>query len=401
MLSDAVGTASGLHNPVVDVGTPSPNTQQDWVKTKVYFHGFDDVPSTTELLKSPSFYCLGHEWALDLYPRGNKRDENIFLEGSMGLYLAHHSNGKIEIEYGFAFVDFIETPNMNTIYAFSDRDSYGCPACIEHEKALLLLVNGALVIEVRMKLVKTATPFIPENPSTRLTAKEFFNDQEYADVIFEIKWGLLKKTATKFYAHRMFLKKAAPQLAELSLSVEPPSVIELPNISPQTFNDLLLYIYGCKIPGFGKDISHTKEIIEVADKYGVTTLKLEAEALYVSSLTMTLENMMEHFTFAEAKNCAYLKEKAIDFIISNSAEVMKQKKLTNVDGGPSMSDIIAAVARGQAVKSIEKEFCTMSINELRHNAHAKDVEVDGSREMLISALEGSKAEEEEEGDEDE
>jgi hypothetical protein len=389
MSSDAVGTTSGWHNPVVHVGTPSPDTQDDWVKTNVYFHGFADVPSTTELVKSPSFYCFGHEWNLDLYPRGNKRDEKNFLEGRMGLYLSHRSNGKIEIEYSFTVVDFIGSPSMKTSCAFSDLYSYGWAAFMLHEKALLCLVHGALVIKVRMKLVKNTTPFIPENPSTRLNAKDFFNDQEYADVIFEIKGGLLKKTATKFYAHRMFLKKAAPQLAELSASVELPSVIELPNVSPQTFNDLLLYIYGCKIPGFGKDISHTKDIIEVADKYGVTTLKVEAEALYVSTLTMTLENVMEHFTFAEAKNCAYLKEKTLDFIVKNTAEITKRKMLTTTTASPNSCDILAAVARAQAEQKGENDFSTMSISELRRNAYKKELDVDGSREMLISALESS------------
>lgn len=381
----AAGTTSGLHNPAVHVGAPAPDTQDDWVTTNVYVHGFADLPTSTDRVQSPNFFCFGYEWYLWVYPRGFNMSSET--QEMISVYLVLSSAATITVDLHLVIDGFTGTNHKLTTFSFDKVKStsvHGSQRFLTRELALTYLAKGALVFGVRMKRVERANIFIPDNPSTRLTTKDFFMDEECADVIFSIKWGL---KYIKFYAHRMILKKAAPQLAELSLSDKSPSIIELPNVTPQTFNDLLRYIYGFKIPDLGKDISHTKDIIEVADKYGVTSLKLEAEVCYVSSLQLTLENVMDQFLFAEAKNCAFLKEKVIDFIINNSAEVMKQKKLTNVDGGPSMSDILAAVARGQAEKSTEKEFCTMSINELRHNAHKDGVDVDGSREMLVSALE--------------
>ncbi|KAL3761780.1 hypothetical protein ACHAWU_001296 [Discostella pseudostelligera] len=173
------------------------------------------------------------------------------------------------------------------------------------------------------------------------------------------------------------------------MSDKSPSLIELPDISPKTFMALLLYIYGYKLPDLGNDISQIRRVLEAADKYGVTNLKLEAEVCYASSLSLTLENVLEHLSFAEAKNCAYLKEKAVDFIIRNTTEIIKRKTITTTSEGPSMSDILAAVARSQDEKKAEKELCAMSINELRHRAHEKGLDVDGSREMLVSTLESS------------
>ena len=40
--------------------------------------------------------------------------------------------------------------------------------------------------------------------------------------------------------------------------------------------------------------SHAKEIINTADRYGVATLKLVAEACLVQSVTFNLENVMEN-----------------------------------------------------------------------------------------------------------
>ena len=68
-----------------------------------------------------------------------------------------------------------------------------------------------------------------------------------------------------------------------------------------------MYMYGFDIPTFGANFSDAKELIEAADKYGVTNLKLEAEARYVDSLSITMENVMEHLAFADSKNCALLK----------------------------------------------------------------------------------------------
>ncbi len=152
---------------------------------------------------------------------------------------------------------------------------------------------------------------------------------------------------------------------------------------------MLLYIYGCNIPNFGNDALQTKEIIEVADKYGVISLKLEAEA-NVSSLTLTLENVMEYFMFAEAKNCAYLKEKVLNFIVDNKAKITKQKILSSaILGGPSSSDILAAVAMSETKNKDKNDLSAMYISELCREAYTKGIDVDGSREALISALENT------------
>ena len=134
-------------------------------------------------------------------------------------------------------------------------------------------------------------------------------DEEYADITFEIGGGLVGSSLTLFHAHRIVLTKAATQLEELCLkSNDGASHIRIHDVSPDSFKALLLYIYGCEIPDFGKEISRTKEILEVADKYGVTNLKIESEVRYVSSIKLNLNNIVENLLFAESKNCAFLKE---------------------------------------------------------------------------------------------
>lgn len=54
------------------------------------------------------------------------------------------------------------------------------------------------MIDVRMKPNDYSAPFIPDNPSTRLTAKDFFMDEESADVVFEVKGGVKQMILPNF-----------------------------------------------------------------------------------------------------------------------------------------------------------------------------------------------------------
>lgn len=168
-----------------------------------------------------------------------------------------------------------------------------------------------------------------------------------------------------------------------------PVHIEIFNMVPGTFKDMLLYIYGHPIPDFGDEIPHTKEIIEAANKYGVTNLKLEAEAYYVALLTMTTENVMEHLLFTDSLNCALLKEAVMDFILANSFELLTTKALKDAPSG-LFNDALAAMAR----KGGTEKASPMFISELRRKCYEKGLDSDGSREVLTSALAG------EEGDDD-
>lgn len=190
------------------------------------------------------------------------------------------------------------------------------------------------------------------------------------------------KRLSVLHAHSLILKKAAPLLGDLCISDQPLSIIPIPSVSPDTFRHLLHYIYGHDISEFLLDISHTKEIIDEADRYGVTNLKLEAEACYVSEVTLTLENVMDHLQYADAKNCALLKEAVIKFIIANRVDIIKRKIVTDATGGIS-NDILSMMA---VESGKENELCLMSISELRLRASNFGLDVDGSRETLIESL---------------
>ena len=212
-------------------------------------------------------------------------------------------------------------------------------------------------------------------------------DTESADVVFEVE-------GIKFYAHSLILKKASPLLAELCKSEgdTSPHVVHISDVSSDAFKYVLHNIYGCNSWDVGQDYCSDLiiEIIEVADKYGLTNLKLKAEAYFVGSEDLEFDKFMEYLQFAKSKNCYLLEEAVMDFIVKNKIKILEEKML---EGAPDniTYDILSAMARRdieRAADASEKSssFSVMSLSELRRRAHAIGLEVDGSRDMLISAL---------------
>ncbi len=325
---------------------------------------------------------------------------------SVALYC--RSDRAIKVEFGFA-IDGIASRSGKHEFQFDDN---GAPTCfgfdlLTRDEALTSLQNGALVIEVRMKKTsEKLPPFIPENLFACKGIQDMYMDQVTADVAFEVggqysagraKTKKIKTATTKFYAHRHILMNAAPQLAELCMmSNESSPCIAIPNMLACTFEDMLRYIYGHPMPIHENDPTRMYTIIEAANKYGVTNLKLEAEVKYVSLIekTLSIENFMEYLLNADAINLAYLKEVVMDFIVENKTTIMKKNVLANAPGG-LFNDILAAVSRSEAKAGVvvvdEAELGNLSINDLRQRAHASGLCVDGSREALIAAIEADRS----------
>lgn len=75
-------------------------------------------------------------------------------------------------------------------------------------------------------------------------------------------------------------------------------------VSPDVFRLLLRYIYGQKISD--DDIkSHSKELLNAADRFGVVNLKLEVEAYIVEDTAFTMESVRENLLTLNPKTLPY------------------------------------------------------------------------------------------------
>ena len=85
----------------------------------------------------------------------------------------------------------------------------------------------------------------------------------------------------------------------------------------------------------------------------------------------------------------------MDYIVENKAEVIKKLSFTDTVPGTLMRDLLVAVSRGEMNiegsdgDGGESQYNALRISELRKRAYENGLNVDGSREMLIAALEAA------------
>ena len=227
-------------------------------------------------------------------------------------------------------------------------------------------------------------------------------DEESADVLFEVEVGgdtdtnvnrrsARKKARTSpatFHAHRLILQDGAPTLAELCKCKSGDlTSVPITDVKPDVFHHMLYYAYGGKVTDDDMK-SHAQEIIDASDKYGIVNLKLEAEACYAKSISLTSDNVLDHLLYADAKTCALLKEVVMDFIVENGDDVLEKVSFDDVPGY-MMKDLLTAVTRGKKKDDDSSDagnYNTMRVSTLRKMLHDKELDIDGSREAMIALL---------------
>jgi len=155
-----------------------------------------------------------------------------------------------------------------------------------------------------------------------------FLDENSSDVKFIVSGDLNDDDETEeappqiFHSHRFILEECAPSLADLCESDEncdgSHAIVPIDDMNPEVFHRLLYHVYGGKITDW---TGCAKDMVEVAEKYNLPQLKLEAEDAYTQNAVITMDNLLYHILYADTRNCASLKDAVIDFIVDNEEEV--------------------------------------------------------------------------------
>ncbi len=413
---DAVAAAGGeegvprppeitlVDTKIEEVASSRPNER----KFSIQFDNFKELPSEKghEVRSSTLFSCFGDEWRIDIYPGGYYE---YSADGMVCVFLHRTSTGKnLKIQFSFEIGDITDSKDLNIrqgTHEFAGEDDSGFWNFIPRSELVDdFLQEGALTIYVTMQLAE----FIPNNPASSIMLK-LFGDEKTADVVFEVSENQkpegksksrkrAKISSANFYAHRFILQHHSPELAALCAMSEGMTPILINDVKAEVFRHLLYYVYGGEI---NEDDfkSHAKDLINAADKYGVTNLKLAAEVWYVHNAEITFDNVIDNLLYADAMNCALLKETVMDFIVKNKKEVMQRVSFQDVPGN-MYKDLLAAVSRRENERKDDSDsddddedenedsddLATMRIGELRQKVQEKGLEIDGSRDALIAAL---------------
>ncbi len=386
----------------VTFGCPPPtsSSEEELKSFQFHFHDFANLLRTTRdhYVASPKFTCNGHQWGVAVYPGGSLEAE----EGQVSVFLIHFSEGTIAIRYDTKVIDKFgktkvdEKTTEKQVFNGSDnrgRANFISRSDILDESQNILDSNGTLTIIVSMEEEPT-TVFVPQNALVKMV-KDKFNDQYTADVCFEVgsadkKKGKKKKskTSASFYAHRFILETCAPMLAAICGSSDRGGVAtaSVNDVKPEIFKHLLSYVYGKTIAE--EDFkAHAKDIIDAADKYSIVNLKLTAEAAYVESTDINLDNAMDNLLYADSMNLALLKEAVMNFLAENHHEAASNISFTDCPGH-LMKDLLIAFGyskKGASGANVD-ELTTLSVSALRRKLDKMGENVDGSREAMIESI---------------
>lgn len=179
-------------------------------------------------------------------------------------------------------------------------------------------------------------------------------------------------------------------LASLCDSRDGSEPVPINDVHPRVFHLLMRYVYGGNIiASEWKDLG--SDLLEASDKYGLATLKIEAESWYIKYFKFSAYNVIEAVAYADKMNCFLLKEAAIKFIIANVDEVRSSGTLKHIPETKDIMDetffsVSTMSKKGQKRKYDNDDLNLVSINNLRAELARKGKDVDGSRPTLIARL---------------
>ena len=382
---------------------------------------FDDIKSTQgPIAISPAFKCLGYKWNVEILTCDDEVLNSLCGAGIVRFYLRRKDISSIATPKIIWSIAPIEDSHEHGYASSMGHTDYSGKFITNEQRQCRQIFrppmnnDGSLTVEVRMRLANdegrgdtTAAEklIIPENPLAKNILSKFM-DEESADIVFEVIEGertttnyiqqycKRSKTTIRIHAHRFVLQQFSSTLDELCKPRDyGMTTISITDVDPNIFKRMLFYMYGGMLSNDDMK-QHAKSIIDVADKYGIVGLKLEAEAAYVTSETITIVNVIDHLLYADSKNLALLKEAVMDYLVKNGKEAMTKLSFDNVPGS-AMKDLLAAMTRGKkseegdatAKSNIANDYNTMRVNTLRKLLHERGLDVDGSREMMIARLE--------------
>lgn len=349
------------------------------------FCAFADMPQKNgERFRSKSLECHGFSWYLALYPRGNRTSTDG--EEFVSVYLCKKKGGGKAVKAEFSF-RLGSSVRINTISVNFEnaKTGHGCPEIVKRDKALTLLTNGDLLIEVDLQVhVDSAQPLLPKYNFPRAML-DLLQSGKRSDVTYIVG-------GTEFRAHLCVLDTGAPILAELADDAESGENIIIENVDHAMFKALLECVYGADPPPLGVMKRDARGVLDVADRFGCVNLKLYAESWLVES-DLNKSTAAELLLLAEAKSCALLKESAMKVIKANAKSVMASPGWEDVMKSTTLTAEImeAALVPQSFVAGGDDDVEKMDVTTLRRKLQEEDLSEDGTRKMLVDRIKGHAA----------
>jgi hypothetical protein len=191
------------------------------------------------------------------------------------------------------------------------------------------LVDGKLTIEVDIQVYKDESPFWEPKSELNVDFMKVLESAKHSDVKYQVG-------PEEFSAHRGILEARAPVLAALVEDCPPGTPIPIHGIKPSVFRSLLQFVYANDV-GLHNE---ARDLLDAANRFDCKGLKLAAETEPASS-GIFVDTAADMILLGDAKNCALLKEAAMDFFAANPTSVMSSSGWANIrESGALLAELM-------------------------------------------------------------
>jgi hypothetical protein len=366
-------------------------------RIRVVFHDFATLPhSRAEKTTSSALLCHGYQWKLQLYPGGHldSYEDEVWVSLYLHCVSAEQDDIKVKAKSTF-FVPPVNYSRDDWVdeheFLFRDASGTGYKNIFLRSDVLDpskgFLVDGNLTIEVDIQVYMEKLAAFRPKTTLPLDMMKLLESMKHSDVTFQVG-------AEKFSVHRLILEARIPELAALIEGCSPDTPIQIQGVKPSAFRSLLRFVYGNAVPDSEEVVSEARDLLDVANRFGCTGLKLLAEAELVDS-GITVDTAADLMLLGDAKNCALLKEAAVDFFVENAKSVKASPGWAKILESAALLDELLDVvfinkkrpAPADESGDEGRDYKRMCVSTLRRKLEDKGLDVDGSREMLISRIE--------------
>jgi BTB/POZ domain len=310
--------------------------------------------------------ALGCEWKLLIFP--NQHDGNV------SLYIACIS---IPCPISFCYtiaIDSLRKEGSTCGTLHRGHELRGFEGFVARAKVLdptsgLLDKSGTMHVTVRLGRVAENMIWSPKIDCNGTLGDRLLVDQKWTDISFSVGGKV-------FAAHKSVLAVGAPALL---LEMKEPyldEAIELFDITPSTFENLLSFCCTKRLATECSSFDEGRALLRAADRFECVSLKLFIESMLVNSFLKAI-NAAECLLLAKSHSCALLEEAAIGMVKLLPDEVCATTAWATVtQDGRLMTKILRATI----------DPPTPTIAELRKQLSSHGLDIDGSRETLVKRL---------------
>jgi hypothetical protein len=155
------------------------------------------------------------------------------------------------------------------------------------------------------------------------------------------------------------------------------------DVHPDAFHHVLEFVYAGIIPTNDVVVGIGQDLIDAANRYGLVDMKLALENVLVQECVVNQKNVAEYILFADAKCCPLLKEYAISYFLLHAPDILHSEHSRQLrESAELMAELLILVTTRNGE--------TITVTELRQELGKRGLDVDGSKQTLLSRLNDAK-----------